>query len=81
MSPIATPPRGEPLEGLNTPNGKFWIGNSECPSAEATQLRRFESWVSSIALIAPPSAPPRQSHNAGRSNSDVKIWCPGSDLN
>ena len=30
-SPIATPPRDEPPAGLNTPNGRFWIGNSAWP--------------------------------------------------
>jgi len=43
-SPIATPPRGASPEPLrrNTPNGRFWIGNSQ-PSAFAasTQLLRF----------------------------------------
>ncbi len=54
MSPIATPPRAAPPAGLKTPNGKFCIGNSACPFAEATQLPRRGSWVSSIPLIAPP---------------------------
>jgi len=29
--PIATPARGEQSAGLNTPNGRFWIGNSAWP--------------------------------------------------
>src|SRR5438105_6803643 len=51
-SPMATPPRGEPPAGLNTANGRFWIGNSAWPRAEVTQLARRGSWVSSMLLMA-----------------------------
>ena len=53
MSPIATPARGAPPPGgEKTPSGRFWIGKSGWPLAEATQLRRFGSWVSSICGMA-----------------------------
>src|SRR5579871_2924243 len=54
ISPIAMPPRGGPPAGLNTPSGRFWIGNSLWPLAEATQLCRRMSWVSSMAAMIPP---------------------------
>ena len=44
-SPMAMPPRAPPCGGVNTPSGRFWIGNSGCPLAEATQLVRFREWV------------------------------------
>ena len=47
-SPIATPPRGLPPCVLNTPNGRFWMGNSAWPLADATQLRRAGSCVASV---------------------------------
>src|ERR1051326_809218 len=58
MSPIAMPPRGAASGavrpgGLNTPNGRFCSGNSAWPLAEATQLWRARSWVSSIMLNPP----------------------------
>ena len=37
-SQIATPPRGLSPCVLNTPNGRFWRGNSVWPLADATQL-------------------------------------------
>jgi hypothetical protein len=43
LSPIAIPPRGAPPSTLNIPSGRFWIGNSLCPCAEAIQLARFGS--------------------------------------
>src|SRR5579875_751664 len=39
LSPIAMPPRGPPpVGGVKMPSGRFWIGNSAWPLAEATQL-------------------------------------------
>src|SRR5208283_5903978 len=49
--PIATPPRGVPAGGENTPNGRFWIGKSAWLRAEATQLRKSGSWVLSSSGI------------------------------
>src|SRR5260370_35995754 len=59
MSPIATPPLGLASGsllpgGLNTPNGRFCSGNSAWPLAEATQLCRLRSWVSSIIVPVLP---------------------------
>ena len=68
-SPIAIPPRGFRAfgtvvpGGLNTPNGRFCSGNSACPLAEATQLWRARSWVSSIILNPPWQAPWRRRHS------------------
>ena len=49
---MATPPRAASRPGVNTPSGRFWIGKSACPLAEATQLRRATEWVSSIMIFA-----------------------------
>ena len=38
---MATPARGPPPGGLKTPSGRFWIGKSGWPLAEATQLREL----------------------------------------
>ncbi len=61
--PIATPPRGLPPCVLNTPNGRFWTGNSAWPLADATQLRRVGSCVAS-AILRPPSGEP-SAHRVG----------------
>jgi hypothetical protein len=47
-SPIATPTRGvAPGTGRNTPNGRFWIGNSQSAAfALSRKLRRAGSCVS-----------------------------------
>src|SRR5262245_65982612 len=51
LSPIATPPRGAPpAAGVNTPSGRFWIGKSAWPLAEATQLLSCGAWVASSSL-------------------------------
>ena len=69
MSPIAMPPRARALGavtpgGLNTPSGKFCSGNSPCPFAEATQLVRFASWVSSIIAPLPGIVVPANSNQS-----------------
>src|SRR5262249_59478006 len=46
--PIAARPRPWPPGRRNTPSGRFWIGKSAWPLAEATQLRRPGACVSSI---------------------------------
>ncbi len=71
--------RAPPPGGVNTPSGRFWIGKSPWPLAEATQLCRFGSWVSSIPLIArtpqlpaccardhPPIPQPKARRKSGR---------------
>ena len=51
-SPMATPPRGASPRGLNTQNGRFWIGKSGWPLALSTRLLRRASCVALIVIRA-----------------------------
>src|SRR5262249_952177 len=76
-APIATPPRFRPLGGENTPNGRFSSGNSECPFADSTQLRRDESCVSSIEPVIFPyriALPDFVAQRMGESRFHCKVY-------
>jgi hypothetical protein len=44
-SPIATPGLASPCRGANMPSGRFWMGKSARPFADAIQLVAVAAWV------------------------------------